>query len=791
MLLFNLKIAFRNLLQNKVFSAINITGLALSIASCMIISLYIWSETHYDTFHKNLANIYRITEKQNQAGTLYNVAVTPGPLAPALQKDFPEITNAVRFGNWGGILKHGTDIYEEKNIQLTDNSIFKVFNFPLLQGNPATALQSPADIVITETIAAKYFGNGWRSNPNLLGQTFKLGNDAEFKLAGIAKDVPGNSSIRFDILLPLSYLFASDEWSNKWNSNNYHTYLQLMAGTDITAFKNKIANQLHKYNNDSHDLMLLQPLKDQYLRSAFDFKTDWGKRSDIKYVNIFTGAGLLLLIIACVNFINLSTARSLKRAQEVGIRKVNGASRRQLVFQFLCESVLIAFIAGLLSVCIISLVQPLINTITGASVNINFSQPVFIFFFLLFIVTIGLLAGLYPAFILSGFKPAKVLKKAYSTGSGKLFRQALVVGQFTVSVTLVICTFFMYRQLQFMQTKDIGFKKEQLVRVALGGQLTQKALLFKQDVISIAGVTSAAPSTMSMVNVDNSSYLEWDGMQASDKFLITQANVDPSFIPALGMQILSGNNFSFQKTNDTTNYIVNAQTVKKMGYTNNSILGKQVNFWGAKGKIIGVVKDFHYKPLNSGIEPFIFRYQPQERYFNLFVKIMPGQSKNVIEKIGQLYKKYEAEVPFQFSFVSDAIDKSYEDDKRTASIFSLFAGLTIFVGCLGLFGLAVFSAERRVKEIGIRKVLGAGVASIAGLISADFLKLVILSNIIAIPASWYFTGKWLQNYAYRVAVDWWVFAVAGFGVVLAALLTISFQAVKSALSNPVNSLRAE
>lgn len=790
MLKLNFKIALRNLTGNKIFSSINIIGLALSLSSCLIISLYILNERSYDSFHKNLPNIYRITEKQNQAGDLYNVAVTPGPLAPALQKDFAEIAGTVRFGSWGGLLKIGNTINEENNIKFTDNSIFKIFNFPLVQGDPATALQSPNDIVITESAAVRYFGKNWRTNPRLLGQTFKMG-DAAFKLAGIAKNVPINSSITFDVLLPLSYMFATDEWSNRWNSNNYHTYVLLKPGANAAGFATKIADKLHSYNGNTNDKLQLQPLKEQYLQSAFDFKTDWGKRSDIKYINIFTGAGLLLLIIACVNFINMSTARSIKRSMEVGIRKVNGATRRQLVLQFLCESLLVSFLAGLLSICIIGAAQPLINTITGASLSIRFLQPSFILLFVIFIIVIGLLAGLYPAFILSGFKPATVLKKAYTNRSGRLFRQALVVGQFSISVALITCTFFMYMQLQFMRNKNIGFDKEQLVSVGLGGQVMQKATLFKQDVAAIAGVKAAAPATMSLVNVDNSSYLEWDGMAANDKFLITQANAGPDFIPTLGMQLVSGNNFSLQKTNDTATFIVNATAAKRMGYNINTVLGKQVTFWGAKGRVIGVVKDFNFKPLSKGIEPFILRYQPQDRYFNLFVKITPGQTEQVIQKISGIYKQYEPEAPFHFTFVSDAIERTYEDEKHTASIFSLFAGLTIFVGCLGLFGLTVFSAESRIKEIGIRKVLGAGVTSITTLLSKDFLKLVVLANIISIPAAWYFINRWLQNYAYRVPVSPWVFAVVAGAVIVAALFTISFQAVKAAMANPVKSLRTE
>ena len=443
--------------------------------------------------------------------------VTPGPLAPSLQKDFPEIKNTVRFGSWGGILKNTTHIFEQKNIQLTDNSIFSVFNFPLIKGDAKTALKQPDEIVITEDIAVQYFGKDWKNNPSVVGQTFRLNNETDFKLAGIVKNLPANSSISFDVLLPLSYLFNSDEFSNKWNSNNYHTYIQLNPGTNLNTFSNKIKEALHIYNPDTKDQLLLQPLTCQYLYSTFDFKTDWGIRSDIKYIKIFSGIGLLLLIIACVNFINLSTARSRKRSMEVGIRKVNGATRTQLIFQFLSESVVLCFIAGVLALVVVVAAMPLLQSALGVRLNINIIQPGFIGFFAGFILVVGCIAGIYPAFILSGFKPISVLKKLHIASSGKLFRQSLVVTQFAIAIALIICTFFMYGQFRFISKTDLGFNKDALLKIRLGGTLATKADLFKHEVESLPGVVAATPTTISMVNVDNSSNIEWEGMQGKRK----------------------------------------------------------------------------------------------------------------------------------------------------------------------------------------------------------------------------------------------------------------------------------
>ncbi|TFF40100.1 ABC transporter permease [Mucilaginibacter psychrotolerans] len=791
MLLFNLKVAFRNIRKNIVFSSVNIIGLAISMACCLIISLYVWDEWQQDTFHNNIDHIYRITEKQNQAGTMYNVAVTPGPLAPALQKDFPEIANTVRFCSWGGSLKNGQQVHDQASIQLTDNSIFKVFNFPLIKGNPSTALDGTDGIVITEKIAEQYFGANWRSNPNIIGQVFRLNNQYDFKLTGIAKNVPANSSIQFDILLPLAYLFKTDEWSYKWNSNNYHTYIQLKRGTNVTALEAKLAKRLHAYNNDTADLLLLQPLKAQYLYSEFDFKTDWGKRSNIKYIRIFLGVGLLLLIIACVNFINLSTARSLKRSVEVGVRKVTGASRKQLIFQFLIESLSLAFIAGIVAIILIAIFKPLVNSFTGANIDTGLSQSMLIPFFVGFIVIVGVLAGSYPAFVLSAFNPSRVLKTSETVRAGKFFRQTLVVGQFAISVTLIICVCFMYRQLTFMRNKDLGFDKEQVLRVGLSGKLMEKAALYKRDLDKIAGVKATSLATLSLANDENTSYVDWDGMQKDDKFLITQANVDPDFIPAMGMKLLSGSNFSPQMTNDTANFIINEASAQRMGYSTTSAVGKKVTFWGAKGTIIGVVKNFNYKPLNANIEPFIFRYQPKDRYFSVFIEVAPGKASAVIQQASKLFAGYEPEGTFQYTFLNESIDRLYKNDQRVASFILFFAGLTIFVGCLGLFGLTVFAAEQRIKEIGIRKVLGAGLASIVALLSKDFLKLIIIAIAVAVPLSRYITYKWLENYTYRITVEWWVFGIVGFAVIAVALFTISFQAIKTAAMNPVKSLRSE
>ena len=533
-------------------------------------------------------------------------------------------------------------------------------------------------------------------------------------------------------------------------------------------------------------------MSEQYLYSKFDFFTDWGNRSDIKYVRIFGGVGLLLLLIACVNFINLATARSAKRAVEVGVRKVTGASRRQLSFQFLSESLLTVAIAAAIAVLMVKLAQPFMAQLIGNGYTLPLPAGLLIGFVAVFIIIIGVVAGVYPAFVLSAWQPAESLKGQAKAKGGAWFRKGLVVFQFAICVSLMICTLFMYRQLTYMQEQDLGFNTEQVIRVRLGDKLKGNVKAFKNDLMNESVIAAAAPSTMSLANVDNSGNLEWDGMTEGQQFLITQANIDPDFLSTLDMKITAGSNFLPQADTAGVNYyMLNETAVKMMGISADSAVGMQATFWGAKGTIIGVVNDFHYKPLSAGIQPFIFRYQPWSSYFNLFVKTVPGKTAEAINVIEKHYKKYEAETPFEFVFLNDAINDLYKKDTQTASVLLLFTCLTIFVGCLGLFGLTVFAAEQRIKEIGIRKVLGASVASVTQLLSKDFLKLILIGIVVALPVAAYVTHAWLENYAYRIGMDWWVFAVAGGLIVLMALLTISFQSIKAAMANPVKSLRNE
>ncbi len=794
MLYINIKIALRNLFKNKVYAFINIGGLAVGLAACLAIGLYVADEYSYDHFHQNFDHIYRITEIQKQADGLHPVAVTPGPLAPALEKDFAEIIRTTRVGNWSALLQTGQKSIEPKSTLIVENSFFKMFDFKLLLGNPETVFLNPDELIISESLAEQFFGKDWRNTP-VLGSTVMLNTSIPIAIAGVVENVPAHSHLQFDALLPFKYLEKYDEWSNRWNSNNYHTYLQLTPETNATAFEKKIRSQIALYDNGNDAILRLQPLSDIYLHSKFDFETDFGKRSDIFYVQVLLAVGLIVLLIAMINFINLSTSRSTRRAREVGVRKSVGARRQSLITQFLSESLLMTSLAVGLSLFLAEAALPLFNEVADKEMVIPFGSPDFWLLALGATALIGLLAGLYPAFFLSAFQPSKVLKGIFKDRSGAGFRETLVVGQFTLSVALGIATIVIYQQLNFMQNKNLGFDQSQLMFLRLKGDTRNKSALLKEELSKVPGIATVAATTNNLVDVSNSSNIEWEGQTAQNEFLITQMNIDADFLKTTGAQMVSGRNFSADIPGDTTDvlgrYIVNETAAKQMGYTNESALGKKVKFWGLEGEVIGVLKDFHFRPLSKVIEPFIFRFRPKESYFNMLIKTNSGDIPGTIAAIENVYKKIDTNNPVTYGFVDQDLEAQYRAEQRTGSIVLYFSILAVLISCLGLFGLAAFTAEDRTKEIGIRKVLGASVAGITGLLAKDFLKLVVIAVALATPVAWYFMQQWLADFAYRIEIQWWMFAVAGLMALAIAFLTVGFQSVKAALANPVQSLRSE
>ena len=799
MLLNYIKISFRQLWRNRLYSLLNIGGLALGMACCLLIGLYVYDEYSYDRFHASYDHIYRIVEKQKQAEGIFDVAVTPAPLAPALAKDFPEVQQASRVGRWSGLLTQGRQSVEAEQMLIVDASFFSLFSFPLLAGNPKTIFHGPDEVIFSEAMARRVFGENWPKK-NVLGQSFKLNNEQTLTLVGVAQNPPTRSHIQFDVLLPFKWVERYDQWGNKWNSNNYHTYVQLHPtpsdGLDnALAFGGKINKQLRKYDAGNESQLILQPLSAIYLYSKFAFETDWGKRSDIAYVRIFVAVGLIVLLIAVINFVNLATARASRRAKEVGVRKTIGAQQSSLITQFLGEALLMTGLASLVALLVADVLLPLFNDLAGKAVQIPYQLPTFWLIFAGLTVLISVLTGLYPAFFLSSFRPARVLKGLFDVRSGRNFRQSLVVGQFALSLVLVISTVFIYQQLAYMQNAKLGFDKSHLLYVRLKGDLRGKALILKDQIRQLPGVAQASVATSNLVDVSNETTIEWQGQAPKDEFLITQMNVDADFMNMTEMSLATGRNFSPQITADTASrfgaYLINETAAKRMGWTPATALGKTVKFWGTEGRVIGVLKDFHFQPLRVTIKPFIFRFRPKEFYFTLFVKTNPGTVPRTLTDITTVYKKLDPDHPISYGFVDQDLDAQYRAEQRTGRIILYFSVLTILVSCLGLFGLAAFTAEQRTKEIGVRKVLGASVASIVTLLSKDFLKLVILAIVIASPVAWWAMNQWLQDFAYRIDIAWWVFALSGLLAISIALLTVSVQSVKAALMNPVKSLHSE
>ncbi|MDO1450127.1 ABC transporter permease [Rhodocytophaga aerolata] len=790
-----LKVGFRNLIRQKAYSCINIGGLSIGLACCITIGLYIWDEYKFDRFHTNYRHIYRVVEQQTQAGTLYDVASTPGPLAPSLKTDFAEIQQTCRISEawWAGNLQTGEKVIEPENILVTDNSFFQVFDFKLIQGNPQKVLLHPDEVVISETLAQKFFRENWMQAGNILGRQIKLKDGRLLTLSGVAENPPLHSQIQFDVLLSCRYdELHSDNY--KWQSNDYQTYVLVSQDADVAALKEKLKNYLQKHIKLTNATTLsLQPLSAIYLYSDFDFHTDWGKRGNITYVRVFMAVGTIILLIAVFNFINLSTARAMSRAKEVGVRKAIGALRKQLIVQFLSEASSMTVIAVMLSFLLLQLFLPILNEIAGKSLAVPFTDPAFVFALLGFTLLVSLLAGIYPALYLSHFNPAKVLKGFQSQQSAQFFRQSLVVSQFALSVILITGTIVIYKQLAFMQNKNLGFDKSQLLHVYLPEELRNKASVIKTDLEKLPSIAGVASTSGNLVDVNQSTtHFTWETQPPGASILITHLNIDPDFLTTTGMRLLAGRNFNPAITTDTSSaFIINEIAARQMSWTIEEAIGKKIRFWDVEGTVIGVVNDFHYRPMTTAIAPLLFRYWPKESISGLFVKAKPNGVKETISAIEQVHKRYNVLATLDYQFVDQMLEKQYRTEQNTARIVFYFSILAIMVSCLGLFGLATHTAERRTKEIGVRKILGASVAHIVLLFSSDFLKLVLISFVISSPIAWYALHRWLQDFAYSIRVEWWIFIVTGVLVVTITSLTVSFQAIKAAIANPVKSLRNE
>ncbi len=781
-------IAFRNLFKNKGFSIINIAGLAVGMASAVLILLWIQNEVSYDQFHENKDRIYEMWNKASFSGKLQSWNTTPKILARTIERDIPEVERAVRV-NWTGSLLFSIG---EKRLtvrgNMVDSGFLQMFSFPLLQGNALTALNDMHSIVITQQLAISLFGN----DKEAMGKVIKIDNKENFTVTGVVTTPPNNSRFDFEYLLPWSYLRARGEDDENWGNNSTRTYVMLKPGVNVSAVQAKVKVLKQKYDKDEPTWeMFIYPMSRWRLYSSFTNGVEDGN-GRITFVTMFGIIAAFILLIACINFMNLSTARSEKRAKEVGIRKVVGASRQSLIAQFIGESVILSFISGILAIVIVELALPSFNSLTDKHLFIDFTDIYFWLSGIGFILFTGLLAGSYPAFFMSSFKPVSVLKGTFKKANALITpRKVLVVMQFTFAIILIICTIIVKQQIDYAQSRETGYNKNNLIYHPFTGDIEKNYLLIKQELLA-AGIASSVTKTSAPLTQSWSDGWgqEWEGKDPNDKTDFYRYNEDEGLGQTAGLTFVQGRDFDLKKfPTDSNAMIINESALKVMKFKNP--IGQIVKDNGQDWHIVGVIKDFiltsPYEPTrpmliagaNAWFQTLLIKFNEQ------------GNTADNLQKAAAIFKKYNPEYPFDYTFVDKEYEQKFDNEQRTAKLAGLFSGLTIFISCLGLFGLATYMAENRIKEIGVRKVMGASVAGIAALLSKDFLKLVLISFVIASPVAWWAMNSWLNDYTYRTPINWWVFAIAAIGSVLIAIITVSYQAIKAAVANPVKSLRTE
>ncbi len=794
-----LKSAFRSLKRNRTYSLLNIFGLAIGMAACIVILLFVFYENSFDSMHHR--NIYRLNTVQKFANTATpdRTSISLFPMGPTLKDEFPEVLSYCRVDRY----KQYQMTYGEKSVffpqtYFVDTTFLRMFDFQLLKGDRQTALLKPNSIVLTESSARTLFGN---ADP--IGKTISHvgGDPLLFTVTGILKDVPANSQFQFDALQSYNTIYKPD-WMSQ-TDNWVSTYLELAPNTDMAALEKKFPAYIKKHLPPG-DLkinyeLFLQSLRDAHANSADLIYDDINfQKIDKSYIRIIIAVGLLVLLIACINFVNLSTARSAERSKEVGIRKTIGAMRIQLGFQFLVETVLFALVALVVALGLVSLVLPYIDKLSGRDLSpLFFQHPELLAAVLIGTILLGVLSGLYPAIYLSSFLPAKVLKSGGESGRSKgHFRNILVVGQFASAIFLMIATVLVFRQLNYIQQRDPGFDRDQVVNIKLYGITSRKYSLLKQELSAsplVAGVTGAFDQLGSHLTPLGLGF--WPGNGPMRTMTCTGLFVDPDYLKLYKIQLLAGRNFTHIKPANGIEYVVNERLAKELlkdqpGAPLSSLIGK--HFGGdTLGSIVGVVKDFNFNSLHYKIEPLFLLNQTEGGFSTMSVKITGRQSSQAIALIESTWKKVLPAYPFSYQFLDDHFRELYRTDAQVSQLVAIMAGLAILISCLGLFGLASFSAEKRTKEIGIRKILGASVQDVVFLLSKHFVGLVLIGNLIAWPLAWLALNRWIQGYAYRVAISWWVFALAGLAALLIALVTVSFHAINAALSNPVKALRAE
>ena len=805
------KIAFRNLMKYKFISFINLFGLTVGLTCCLLILTYILNEVSYDKYNKNAERIYRVTRSFNNEDGIVslNLSTVAPPFGHYLPTDFPEIEKMTRLLNNGTIpLRYKDKLINEQNVFFADENLFDVFTVKVIEGSPKNALRDPYSVMLSEATAKKYFGS---EDP--MNKVIRANNQFDVKVTGIYKSFPSNSHIHPGMLVSFNTLKDSAVYGERnlrtnWSNNAFFTYLLLPQHYNVNkmvarfpAFVDKrMTGEEYIGQRPSKFTKLgLQKLTDIHLYSHTDYEAE--PNGDIKRVYIFSAIALFILLIACINYMNLSTARSALRAREIGIRKVVGARKRELILQFLSESVLIAWAGILVAAGLLYISLPWLNKVSGQTLSLSILMkwqvlvPLFLSPFL-----IGIISGLYPALFMASFNPVKTLKGLFKVGGSSIsFRKVLVVTQFAISIILIITTVIVFQQLKYMQQTALGYDKEHILTLPYNNSLNPQYESFRNSLLQNTGIKDVARSS----RVPTGRLL--DGMGASapgrDSMSPVKADirfvaVDYDFIPAYGVHVAAGRNFSRAYGTDTSNFIINEAAVKAIGWKSaQEAVGKNFKYGFISGHIIGIMKDFHFESLHQKITPLILimpAVAPGQSFYNsLSIKISGNNIPVALSVIKKVWQNYLPEMPYEYTFLDENFSTLYESEQRQGTIFTVFACVAILIACLGLFGLSAFAISQRVKEIGVRKVLGANVSTIVALLSKDFLRLVIMASLIAFPIAWYVMTRWLQDFAYRVNIQVWVFILAGVIAACIALFTISFQAIRAALANPVKSLRTE
>ncbi len=785
-----LRLTFRNILKHKGFAIINIIGLAIGLAASLLIILWIQDELSYENFNRNAENIYRVEEDQFYSGERYHVTVTPHPSGPVWKEKIPEIVEQTRINRLPRILfRQGETVFFEGSIVASDSGLFKVFTLPMILGDPETALSEPHSIVLTEKLAKKYFGD---INP--VGKTLTLENKMQFTVTGVMKDLPGNSMFTFEGVIPYSFLSEIGAISDSWGNNSIYTYVVLEKGSNIDAVNKKLTDVVLEYLPQTTTKYLLFPLLDIHLHAQFGYEIS---RGPVIVIYIFSLIAVFVLLIACFNFINLSTAKASGRSKEIGIKKVAGAGRNTLVNQFMTESLFLVLIAMLFALLLVGLALPLFDNITGKNFSIrDLLQARFIVSVIAVGLAAGIISGIYPALYLSSFKPALILKGETFSGKGNgRLRQILVVIQFILSILIAVVAIFMFKQLKYLQDKDLGFEKENLICIPMMGDMLPKYYSLKEELQKetlIEGVTAARSNPVRIGS--NSGGADWEGRDPEKRVLIGTNAVDYDYLETMKMELRSGRGFSREYPSDfaadtTGNFLVNEEVVKIMGV--DDAVGMSFSFMGLNGRIVGVLKNFHFKGADQPVEPIAFALAGPQYLSYILIRLSSGNKAEALKKAGEVWNRVIPEYPFDYFFIDEDYNRLFNTQMRLTKLLKYFTILAVIIACLGLYGLSAYSTERRTNEIGIRKVMGASTMTILFTMVKEFMVLILISLVIALPAGWIFVENLLKQFASRIDLSIFVFAGIAAGALLIALITVSFQAFKASVINPAEALKVE